>query len=321
VRGYMNNLLRWGWAFIGSFLVTLFSAQTSCSQAELSNAKPVPRMQIARLPEDRLSIQRDGRELAEYHFGASLNRPFLFPIMGPSGRSLTRLGNIRDPQGHRHHKSIWVSHADVNGVDFWVDDGPGRIVCRRAVSLTNGNDSAQIQMENDWIDGTGEVLLRECRKMKFVLLPHDEWLLRLELQLVAMQKSVKLGKTPYGIVGVRVATSLSVQDGGGVIRNSPGSVNEKQVMGQQARWVDYSGPVTTDVIEGITMMDHPKNVRHPVHFHVRDDGCMFAALTYESPLTIEPAQPLVLCYGFYIHNGSPTPAQLDSRWQEFGKTQ
>ena len=50
--------------------------------------KPVPLMQAIPLARDEVSLQRDGREIARYVFGHELNRPFVFPVIGPSGRSL-----------------------------------------------------------------------------------------------------------------------------------------------------------------------------------------------------------------------------------------
>src|SRR5436309_1625926 len=83
------------------------------AQVPLPDAKPVPRVQAIPLPYDQVSIQVDGRERTRYHFGPGLRRPFLFPVVGPSGRSLTRMGHPHDPVTHSHHNSVWISHHDV----------------------------------------------------------------------------------------------------------------------------------------------------------------------------------------------------------------
>jgi hypothetical protein len=49
-------------------------------------------MQAVPQPYKQVSFQRGGGEIARFHFGAALKRPFVFPLVGPSGRSLTRLG-------------------------------------------------------------------------------------------------------------------------------------------------------------------------------------------------------------------------------------
>src|SRR5262249_2780266 len=103
------------------------------AQAPLPSAKPIPLMQVIPQPYDQAAVLRDGVEITRYHFGKNLNRPFLFPLVGPSGQSVTRMGNPRDPNTHSHHNSVWISHHDVNGVNFWDDRGKGRIVHRRVI--------------------------------------------------------------------------------------------------------------------------------------------------------------------------------------------
>src|SRR6186713_218229 len=75
--------------------------------------KPVPLMQAIPQAHDQIAFQRDGAEVARYHYGADLKRPFVFPLIGPAGRSVTRIGHPRDPQTHSHHNSVWISHQFV----------------------------------------------------------------------------------------------------------------------------------------------------------------------------------------------------------------
>jgi len=277
----------------------------------------VPRLQTVPQPYQQISFQRDGIEIARYHYGPTLNRPFVFPVIGPSGRSLTRMGHPHDPESHSHHNSIWISHRDVNGENFWEDrPGGARIVHQRIVELA---DDA-VETFHAWIGRNGRALLRERRRTSVQLLPDNEWVLILDLQLEATEKEVTLGKTPFGLLGVRMAKTIGVKDGGGTIRNSEGGVNEPGVLWKPARWVDYSGPITTAATEGILLMDHPANPNHPTVFHVRNDGWMGASLTYDAPRLLAPGKPLQLRYGLYIHAGAPSAEQLQQRWLEFSRT-
>src|SRR5438105_3402240 len=115
--------------------------------------KPVPRMQAVPQPYDQVSFHRDGVEIARFHFGPALKRPFVFPLIGPSSRSLTRMGHPHDPVTHSHHNSVWISHNDVNGVSFWADTGKntGRIVHQRVEKLTDGETEASVTSLNHWI--------------------------------------------------------------------------------------------------------------------------------------------------------------------------
>ncbi|HVR36389.1 MAG TPA: PmoA family protein [Methylomirabilota bacterium] len=283
----------------------------------LPNAKPVPIAQAIPLPEHEVSFQQNGHELARFHFTPEAFRPFVYPVTGPAGRSLTRMGHPHDPVGHSHHNSVWISHHDVNGASFWDDRGNDRIIVQRVERLDDGDAEAAVLTVAEW-RADGVVLLNECRRTAVHPLPNDEWFLLIDLLLEpAREDEVTLGKTPFGMVGVRMAKTIGVHDGGGTIRNSEGSVDEKEVFWKPARWVDYSGPITADAREGITLMDHPSNPNHPTVFHVRDDGWMGASLTFAEARPIKPGEPLRLRYGLYIHAGVPPVGELQARWEMF----
>lgn len=288
------------------------------SDKPLANAKTVPRMQVLPLPRSEASIQDDDRELTRLIYDPSLKRPFLYPLNGPSGRSLTRMGHPRDPNSHSHHNSVWISHHMVDGVDFWGDTGKGRIV-QRSVQFEDSDDEALVQTENDWLGEGGKLLLKEFRSLRVRPLKDKQWLLVIDLELAPPAGEVTLGKTPFGFIGVRMAKTIGVHDGGGTSRNSAGGVNEKEVFWKPAQWVDYSGLIAKEVSEGVTLMDHPSNPNHPAKFHVRDDGWMGASATFDADRTIEAGKPLKLRYGLWVHSNVPAPDQIDQRFAEFAK--
>jgi hypothetical protein len=297
--------------FIGALVVA--------ASVVLGEPKSVPAIQAIPQAHEQVSFQREGMEIARYHFGSELRRPFLFPIVGPSGRSLTRMGHPRDPISHSHHNSVWISHVNVNGVSFWEDRAKGRIVHQRVEALDEDENSAWVLSTNSWIEETTKkTLISERRRTAIHLLDNSQYFLLIDLQLEC-KEPVTLGKTPFGLVGVRMAKTIGVHDGGGTIRNSEGQVDEKDVLWKKAKWVDYSGPITNKAIEGITLMDHPENPNHPTIFHVRNDGWMGASLTFDGPRTIEPEKPLRLRYGLFVHSGAPSIEVLDNQWKVFSQ--
>ena len=279
--------------------------------------KRVPALQVIPTPYHQASFQRDGVEITRYHFGPDLHRPFLFPIKGPSGYSLTRMGHPHDPESHSHHNSVWISHYDVNGINFWGDRGDGKIRHKRIVKYEDTNECSSIVSENEWVTKEGKILLLETRKITVQLLKNSEWLMIIDIQLKPKDSPVTLGKTPFGMIGVRMAKTIGVNDGGGRIRNSNGAVNEKEALWKKTRWVDYTGAITNKKLEGITLFDHPDNPNYPSYFHVRNDGWMGASLTFDGPRKIEPAKPLHLRYGLYVHSYMQSLDDIEVQWKKF----
>jgi hypothetical protein len=68
-----------------------------------------PRCQVVPLPGKQVAIGIDGRECLRWHGGDGAPRPFFFPLIGPSGLPLTRMGHPGAPN-HDHHRSIWFAH-------------------------------------------------------------------------------------------------------------------------------------------------------------------------------------------------------------------
>lgn len=306
----------------GAIVVLLVSSSlaaqtTTAPSVPPFEPRPVPRVKVFPQAHDQASFQVDGRELTRYHFGADGRRTFLFPLNGPSGKSLTRIGHPHDPVSHSHHNSVWVSHFSIDGVDFWGDRGKGRIVHQRIERYEDSDSAASLVAVNHWLNDKLEILIEERRRIEITPLPQGEWLATIDLELSAPRRAITFGKTPFGLLGVRMAKTIGVHDGGGRIRNSEGGVNEAGVFWKPARWCDYSGAVENGVIEGLTLLDHPTNPNHPTVFHVRDDGWMGASLTFDGPRELTPGTPLRLRYGLYAHRALAEPAVIEARWKEF----
>jgi len=185
------------------------------------------------------------------------------------------------------------------------------------VKFEDSGQRSYIIAENEWVTKEGKVLLLETRKVTVQLLENSEWLMIIDIQFKAQDSAVTLGKTPFGMIGVRMAKTIGVNDGGGRIRNSQGAVNEKEVFWKKTRWVDYTGAIADKKFEGITLFDHPDNPNFPSYFHVRNDGWMGASLTFDEPRKIEPDKPLNLRYGLYVHSEMKSIDAIEARWKQF----
>lgn len=306
-----------------TLLASFFGQAASADETELPNAKPIPAVQAIPLAGDQISFTFQDRELARYHFAKSQERPFWFPAVGPTGHYLTRIGHPHDPESHSHHNSIWISHKSVGCVSFWEDRGtppPGRIVQQRIEKIEDGDNAASLTVANSWQSADGKPVLLERRRMEVRPLGKGDWMLALDLEWKTPGKApVELGATPFGPIGVRMAKTIGMNDGGGRVLNSEGKTAVPELFRKPARWVDYSGPVSNDQRGGIALFDHPENPGHPSPFHVREDGWMGICLTLDQPRTIEPEKPMRLRYGLWFHDGVPRTADVEERWQAFAK--
>ena len=267
------------------------------------------------MPGACVAFEVDGEKAAAYHYGPGYSRPFVFPLVGPAGYRVTRLGHPHDPEGHSHHLSVWVGHRAVNGVNFW-EDGEGRIVHDRIEALSDGPRAATLVVRNTWRDGNGNALVQERRSLTLHALPENERCLDITLELRPAGGPVTFGATPFGFLGIRVAKTMSVNDGDGIIRNSEGGVNEEEVFWKPARWVDYSGGVAPGVRNGIALFDHPGNPGHPTCFHVRNDGWMGPSACKETPCVLGKDAVLTLRYRIYVHGPlGPDTEGVGEQWR------
>ncbi len=243
---------------------------------------------------DRASFRVDGVERLGYDFGLTGSRPFFYPIVGASGAVLTRMGHP-NPVGHEHHKSVWFAHQKVNGVNFW-EERPNtdiRVRHRRVTLYQDGDDLGGIALDLDWW-ANGRVIMKQG--LIVTLEPQDGPAIAIDFQsrFEAPDGPVEFGQTNFGFLGVRVAKTISEQFGGGKLRNEHGGEGEPAIFGKASRWVDYSGASGSASTEGICYMDHPENVHHPSHWHVRRDGWMESAFNLASAYGIAADHPLDL---------------------------
>jgi hypothetical protein len=280
----------------------------------------VPRVQLVPQPDDQLSFQVDGQEKLRWHFSPRYPRPFFFPLIGPSGRSLTRMGHPA-AANHDHHRSLWWGHRSINNVNFWEERGGSQQIRQENwVHYQDGADEAGMVVRLGWFDNHNVRQMRQELIAVYRPLPRNEGLLELQTTFTPQAARLPLIQTNFGFLGLRVAASLSAHFGGGHLTGSTGDEGEQRLFGQQTHWMDYSGPIVGTTWEGITWFDHPSNPNHPTSWHVRDDGWMSAAFCLRSAHIIEKNQPLRLRYAFHIHAGPVARQTADAHRQNFANS-
>ncbi len=280
----------------------------------------LPRVQVVPQADEQVSFQVDGQERLRWNHSSRAPRPFFFPLLGPSGRSLTRMGHPAAPD-HDHHRSLWWGHQNVAGVNFWEERGGSQQVRQEAwVHYQDGADEAGMVVRLGWWDAHKVRLLQQELIAVYRPLTGGEGWLELQTTFTPVLEKLQLARTNFGFLGLRVAASLSAHYGGGRLTSSEGAAGEKAIFGRPARWCDYSGPITDKAVEGVTWFDHPGNPRYPTSWHVRDDGWMSAAFCLRDAYQLERAHPLRLRYGLHIHARAVDAKVAEGRHKDFAAT-
>lgn len=287
------------------------------------------RCEIIPLADHQVSFQVQGVEQLRWHHGSQYSRPFFYPLNGPSGKTLTRIGHP-GAANHDHHRSVWFAHHDVNGFDFWSENGKTQIRQKLWHAYRDGDDEAIMANQLGWFDPEGNELMEQDIVTALIPQPNDEYLVEFQITSRPAKnvKSITLNKTNFGFLAIRVAKTISAFFGGGTISSSEGWAGEAEIFGKASRWVDYSGPVVfghgpnrRTAIEGITCFDHPGNANNPAKWHVREDGWMGASVCRDQSHVVTHEKPLVLRYLLHVHSDPYVQARAETIHSAFAKRQ
>ncbi len=250
-------------------------------------------------------------------------RPVFYPVYGPDGVRMTRdypfsketKGEAHD---HPHHESLWYSHGDVNGIDFWhVGEGKGRI---RQTGRQIGEDT--IWMSHDWVGPDRNRVCEDLRTMKFSTLPGGARVIDFKIELTASDGELTFGDTKEGTMAIRSTPDLRI-DKGAVASNSADD-RGKAIWGKAAKWVNYQKGDA-----GFAIFDHPTNPRHPTTWHARDYGLVAAnpfgahhfsgAVPGAGDLVLKPDESVTFRYAFVFHRGKMEKKSIEDLYTDWSK--
>jgi hypothetical protein len=287
---------------------------------------------------DRVAVEIDGRPYTALFFGPT--KPYLHPLRSASGKIVTRrfpmetvVGETHD---HPHHRGLWFSHGDVNGVDFWGNEpgqapNAGKIVLERVTGVHSGAQSGSVTALFRWVDTAARPLLSDSRTYTFRVAPGLR-IIDVDIELTALEKVV-FGDTKEGTFAIRLAPGLeepsketpAAPKRTGKMVNAQGASGESHVWGKRSEWVDHYGEVEGEKL-GVAIFDHPANPRHPTWWHSRAYG-LFAANIFglhdfapgsgNGKLTLAPKEKLRFRYRVIVHEGDATSAGLAALYSEY----
>src|SRR5947208_2578368 len=122
-----------------------------------------------------VEVTLDGQPFATYIFNSGF-KPVIWPIIGPTGKEMTRAWPLRElppddkseAKDHVHQKSFWFDHGNVNGIDFWAETSKiqGKQVQTELVKAEGGKVGT-IVTKNDWRGPDAATLLSDVRTIRF----------------------------------------------------------------------------------------------------------------------------------------------------------
>ncbi len=293
------------------------------------NPRPVEGYQHTQT-ENALQIRHQGKPFTAYVFRGA-PKPYLYPVMGPTEKPITRHFPMQRVPGettdHPHHRSIWFTHGEVNGIDFWTEgNNRGSIVHQALEAVETGPVLARWLARNEWRAPDGKPILGELTEIICFHAPDSRWI-DYTISLTALDADVKFGDTKEGTFGVRVASSMEVtRNAGGQIVNAAGQ-REREAWGKRATWCDYTGLIDGETV-GIAIFDHSANLRHPTYWHVRDYG-LFAVNPFgihdfvpgtpkgEGDYTLKRGDTLTFRYRLWLHKGRTDEAGVAGQYEAY----
>jgi len=292
-----------------------------------------------------VTVQLNGAPFVEYVIGDA-NKPYLWPVIGPTGKPVTRAFPMRDIPGeqidHAHHRGIWFGHENINGFDSWYEELSfkdsklkgdalkqrlakiGSIRHREFPEVSAQGNRARIVAINDYLAPDGKKSFEEERRLTFSMLG-DSRVIDYEIEFKATTAPVTFGDIKDAGFNIRVPTEMAVDSKkGGRIVNSDG-ITDKDAWAKRAKWCDYTGPVEGEPV-GFAVLNHPSSFRFPTPWHVRTYG-LFTANPFgtksldpkaeDGTFVLKPGEKLLLKHRIIIHKDTMPADQIEAAWKQY----
>jgi len=271
-----------------------------------------------------LALRNGEKTVWQLVFDPKQPKTYFHPLATVDGEVLTALR----PADHPWHRGLWWSWKFINGLNYWEEDkktgksqGVNELTGTKV--KTNRDFSARIELQFSYHPPDMPPLLTETRTLK-ISKPDKNGNYRIDWTSVFTvgDKPVKLDRTPPshkgGVAwGGYAGLSLRFPKGlkGWKFLTSENANSAKEGCGKNADWADFSGPTA-----GITVFDHPSNLRHPSPWYLNEELPYFSpAVLYNEPLELAPKQELKLRYRVLVHSGTASKEELKTEWKSFTK--
>jgi hypothetical protein len=252
-----------------------------------------------------------------------LPRPIFHPLHGPTGKTITQLGEIPGKRvAHFHHTGLWIAHQNWTArgfpnLDNWqMNRNCTRIEHIRFERVESGAMAGRFIELLHWLDPKGDrPLLVETRTVTVLRRPAAARVIDIDIVLRAQDLPVTLNRTPYHLLACRVVDSMLPRNGGAMV-NSDGRRNPPD--GTTAAWIDVSGSIDNEE-QGVALMNHPRNDRHPVPCLQFSGQTIGLSPTHREALTIDANREARFRFRVLVHAGNAKAAKVAAEYEAYGR--
>lgn len=327
-----------------ALLLAVFTSFTSLRAAEFSMVEEA----------DGIAVKIDGELFTKYVTADPVtNKPYFYPVIGPTGKEMTRSYPMKDIEGeahdHPHHRSLWFGHQFVNNFDTWHeeltlverakgDDAKleelkktlGATRHREVLEASASGKRAVLKVASDYLDPAGNVMASDVRTFIFSVAEDGSRVIDADFVFTGVADSVVFADAKDAGLSIRVAHAMAVKsEQGGRIVTSTGFEGE-EAWGKRAAWCDFNGPVDAKGGEvlGIAILNHPSSLRHPTPWHARTYG-LFTANPFglksvageseEAPLVLKKGETFTMRHRILFHRGDERSAKISEAWSKYEK--
>jgi hypothetical protein len=275
-----------------------------------------------------VEISIAGKPIATYYYADPvITRPYFAHIKTSGGIQVSRNHppvEGQDKMDHpTYHPGIWMAFGDLSGSDDWRLKA--RVVHEKFLENPSGGDGngsfAVVNRYLDQEDPTKTICEETCR---FKILARPGGYLLTWDSTFSSDHEFYFGDQEEMGLGIRVATPIRVESGGGTMTDAQGRKNGAEIGGNSSDWCDYSGTLESRRV-GMALLCHPENFR-PSWFHARDYGFLeanpFGRAAFHkgepSKVVVKPGEELRLRYGVLVHSGPEgSDADIDAAYAEY----
>lgn len=300
---------------------------------------------------DGVSVLVDGALFTKYVTGdAATNKPYFYPVVGPTGQEMTRAYPMKDVPGeaqdHPHHRSLWFGHQFIDDFDTWHEeltlverakgDAAKLAELRKKLGATKHREvleakasggRAVLRVASDYLDAAGRRLAEDERTFVFSVAEDGTRVVDVDLVFTGVADSVTFSDAKDAGLSVRVAHAMCVKAGQGGRIVTSGGDEDDAAWGKRAAWCDFNGPVVEGgETLGIAILNHPSSRRHPTPWHARTYG-LFTANPFglksvageaeEGPVVLAKGESFTLRHRLLFHRGDEKAAKVAEAWERY----